>query len=123
MLIAEEGLGLGCRPDRVDGGLDAAVRAILEAEGHRQAGRHLPVGLRFGGPGPDSAPAEEVGDVLRGDRIEHFRRRRQTEIEHGAQERAGEPQALGDVVRTIQAGSMMSPFHPTVVRGFQSTRA
>ena len=100
---AQESLGLGCRQNGVDRGLHTAIRAVLEAKGHRKAGCHLPVGLRFGGPRANRAPTEEVGDVLRSDGIEQLRGRRQPEIKHGAQEGAGEPEAFSDVVRTIQA--------------------
>ena len=99
---AQESLGLGGGPDGVDGGLEVAIGAVLESEGHRKARGHLPVGLRFGGAGADGAPADEVGDVLRSDRVEHLGGRRQAEIEHVPQESAGEPQPLGDVVRAVQ---------------------
>jgi hypothetical protein len=63
---------------------------------------HLPVGLRLGGAGADGGPADQVGDVLRRDGIEQLGGRGQAEVEHVAQEGAGEPQAGGDVVRTVE---------------------
>ena len=98
MTDAEKSLGLRRRTDGVDGGLQAAVGAVLEAERHRQAGGHLPVGLRFGGARSDRAPADEVGDVLRRDGVEHLRRGGQAEIEHVAQEGAGKLEALRNVL-------------------------
>ncbi len=56
----------------VDGGLDAAVRAILKSDGHGKAAGHLAVGLRLGGAGADGGPANEVGKVLRSDGVERL---------------------------------------------------
>src|SRR5690606_2278761 len=99
---AEESLGLRGGLDGVDGDGESAVGAVFEAERHGQAGGHLPVGLRFGGAGADRRPADEVGDVLRRDRIEQLGGGGQAEIENLAQERAGEAQAAGDVVRAVE---------------------
>jgi hypothetical protein len=81
---------------------DGAVGAVLEAEGHREAGGHLPVGLGFGGAGADGTPADEVGDVLRRDGIEKLGGGGQAEVEHVAQEGAAEAEAGGDVVRAVE---------------------
>ena len=88
--------------DGVDRGGDGAVGAVLETERHREAGGHLAVGLRLGGARADGGPADEVGDVLRRDRIEQLGGGRQAEVEHVAQEGAREPQAGGDVVRAVE---------------------
>jgi hypothetical protein len=44
-----------------------------------KAARHLAVRLRFRRARADGRPGDEVGDVLRHDRVEKFRRRRQTQ--------------------------------------------
>ena len=99
---AEKSLGLGGGLDGVDGGGDGTIGAVFETERHRQTRGHLAVGLRFGGAGADGGPADEVGDVLRGDGIEELGGGGQTEIEDVAQERAGEPEAVGDVVGAVE---------------------
>ena len=50
----------------------AAVRAVLEADGERDAGRELAVELALGRPRADRAPGDEVGDVLRRDGVEQL---------------------------------------------------
>ncbi len=99
---AEEGLGLGGGLDGVDRGGDGAVGAVFETERHREAGGHLAVGLRFGGAGADGGPADEVGDVLWGDGVEKFGGGGQAEVEDVAEECAGEPEAVGDVVGAVE---------------------
>lgn len=99
---AEEGLGLGGGFDGVDGGGDGAIGAVFEAEGHGEAGGHLTVGLRFGGAGADGGPADEVGDVLRRDRIEELGGGGEAEVEDVAEEGAGEAEAGGDVVGAVE---------------------
>ena len=63
------------RADRVDGDLDVAVRAVLEADRHRKARGELPVDLALDGPGADRAPADEVRVVLAEGRVEELGRR------------------------------------------------
>ena len=100
----EKSLGLGGGLDGVDGGGDGTVGAVLETERHRQTRGHLAVGLRFGGAGADGGPADEVGNVLRGDGVEELGGGGQTEVEDVAEERAGEPEAVGDVVGAVEMG-------------------
>ena len=64
---------------RVDGGLAIAVRAVLESHRHRKPAGHLAVRLAFGRARADGRPTHQIGDVLRHDRIEDFRGRRQTQ--------------------------------------------
>ena len=99
---AEKGLRLRRGLDGVDRGLKGAVGAVLEAEGHREARGHLPVGLRLGRAGADGAPADEVGHVLRRDRIEEFRGGGEAEIEHIAQKSTSEAQTGGDIVGAVE---------------------
>mgnify|MGYP000258093380 CR=1 FL=1 len=51
--------------------------------------------LRLGGASADGAPADEVGDVLRRDRIEKLGGSGQTEVEDIAEEAATEAEAGG----------------------------
>ncbi len=89
--------GIGRRLDRTVGG-------VLEADRHRQAGGELSVHLAFRVARADRAPADQVADVLRGDRIEPFRGGGQTEVQHVGQHLAGEPHALADIELAVQVG-------------------
>ena len=50
----------------VDGDLDVALGAVLEADRHREPARHLAVRLALRRAGADGRPRDEVGEVLRG---------------------------------------------------------
>ena len=76
------------RQDGVDGDADVAVGAVLEADRRRQAGRHLAVGLRFGGARADRGPGDQVAQVLRRNRVERFGGGRQAQFAHVEQELA-----------------------------------
>ena len=91
-----------CGLDGVDGYLTGAIHAVLEADGHGQTGSHLPMGLRFGGSGPDSGPGYEIGYVLGSNRIQEFCGGRDAEINDVAEEIPGNAQAFVDVGRTIE---------------------
>ncbi len=56
----------------IDGDLQIAVGAVLEADREGEAAGHLAVGLRFGGAGADRPPTDQVGQIMRGDRVEHL---------------------------------------------------
>ena len=90
------------RADRVDGDLDAALGAVLEAHRHREPRRQLPVDLALGGAGADRAPGDEVGDELRGDRIEEFAGGRQPEIGQIQQQAPGDAKTFVDGERAVQ---------------------
>ena len=56
----------------IDGDLQTAFRPILESDRHGDPTGHFAMGLAFGGARTDGCPADEVGDVLRTDRIQQF---------------------------------------------------
>src|ERR1044071_9115306 len=60
------------RANGVNGDFDVAVRAVLEADRAGQPGRQLAVDLRFRRTSANSAPADEVGDVLRRNHVEEL---------------------------------------------------
>src|ERR1700712_3762011 len=82
--------------DGVDGDLDVAVRAVLEADRARQPGSQFTVYLGFGSTGPDRAPADQVGKILWADHIEEFGSRRQAQLVDITQQLARHPQAIVD---------------------------
>src|ERR1039457_7610524 len=70
-VYAEKGVGVAGGDHGVYGDLQVSVGAVLEPDREREAAGQFPMGLGFGGPGADRAPAEHVRQVLRGYRVEH----------------------------------------------------
>lgn len=64
--------------DGINGDLHGTRRAVLEADGAREARGELSVQLGLGGAGPDGAPRDGVGGVLRRDGIEELGAARHT---------------------------------------------
>ena len=62
------------------------------------------MGLAFGGAGTNGRPADQISDVLRNDRIQQFRGRRQAALSQLQQQRTGPAQAGVDVVAAIEMG-------------------
>ena len=67
----ENGAATGL-PNGIDGDAHIAVGTILESHRTRQAGSQFAMDLGFGGAGSDRTPGNQVGGVLRGDRVEEF---------------------------------------------------
>ncbi len=100
----EKGLFLAGGFDGVDGDGESAVGAVFEAEGHRETGGHLAVGLALGGAGANRGPADEVGNVLRGDGVEEFGGGGDPEGDDFAEEAARLTEAFGDVAGAVEVG-------------------
>ena len=75
---------------------------FLKPTGRRQSARHFAVRLRFGGARADRGPGDELGEVLRHDRIERLGARRQPELGDVQQQFARQQNALLDVKRVVQ---------------------
>ena len=101
---AQEAVGMGGGPHRVDRDLHPAVGAILEPHRHRQARRQLTVNLAFRGARADGAPAHEVGDELGGDRVEELAARGQPELSEIEEKPPAPPEANVDRIASIQIG-------------------
>ena len=97
-----EGVGAGSCLQRIDGGAEVAVGAVLEANRHGEAGGHLPVGLGFGGAGTDGRPGEELRQVLRADGVERLGRQRQLQLGQPAEQLAGAVQTQLHVKGAVQ---------------------
>ena len=87
----QESLLLSGGHDRVDRHIAIAGRGVLESHGHGQAASHLPVRLALHSARTNSRPAQAVGNILWGDRIEQLGGRGHAEIEYFAQKIAGNP--------------------------------
>ena len=90
------------RQHRVDRGGHAAVRAVLEADRHRQPRGELAMDLALGRARADRDPRRQVGDVLRNLDVEKLGGRRQPEIVDVEQQFAREAQPLVDVEALVQ---------------------
>src|SRR6185436_7306260 len=86
----------------VDRALEVAPGAVLEADRHGEAARHLAMGLALGGAGTDRGPRDEVREELRGDRIEELRAGRQPECADVEEQAAGEAEAGLHVMGAVE---------------------
>src|SRR5438093_7290856 len=93
----------------VDGDLDAAVGAVLEADGHREARGQLAVHLALGRARADGAPGDEVRGELGRDRIEELAARGQPELGEIEQEAARPPEPVVDGEAPVEAGVVDEP--------------
>ncbi len=58
--------------------------------------------LALGRARADGGPRDEIGEVLGDDRVEHFRRGRDTQIREAQEELASDPQSGADVVAPVE---------------------
>ena len=82
--------------------LQAAVGAVFVADGHRQTAGHLAMGGAFGGAGADGGQRDQIGNVLRRDRLEHFGGGGQIHFGHAQQNAAGDAEACADIEGVVQ---------------------
>ena len=52
--------------------METALGAVLKPNRHRNSAGHFSMGLAFGRTGSDGRPTDEIGDVLRTDRIQQL---------------------------------------------------
>ena len=57
-------MGVLGSPNRIHCNFEIAIGPVLEANGARKSRCHLAMQLAFGGTGSDSAPADQVREVL-----------------------------------------------------------
>lgn len=69
---AQEMVRMPDRADRIHSHVQAPVRPVLEPHGKAEPAGELPVDLALGGARADGADAEQVGEELRGDGVEHL---------------------------------------------------
>ena len=72
--------------------------------------------LRFRSSRPDGRPANQVGDVLRSDRVEQLGRSRQAQVQHDAEKRTGNAQTGGDVTHFVAGLGTTGTFIGTSAR-------
>ncbi len=95
--------------DGIDGHLDGAVGAVLEAHRAGETGGQLAVHLGFGGAGPDGAPAHQIRHVLRGDHVEELGGGRQPHVVEIQQQLATDAQAIVDLAAVVEVRVVDQP--------------
>ncbi len=95
--------------DRVDGDLDVAVGAVLEADRAREPRRELAVHLALGGARADRAPRDEIREVLRRDHVEILGAGRQIELVDLEKNAPREAQAVVDPVAVVEVRVVDQP--------------
>ena len=93
----------------VDGHIQAAIGAILEAHRAGQTGRHFPVGLAFGGTGANRVPGDQILNVLGGGWVQCFGGGRQAQLGHVQQQFAGDMQTILHLEGIIHVGVVDQP--------------
>ena len=106
------------RANGVSGDPHAAVSTVLEAHRHREARGELAVYLAFCRARTNRAPRDSVGEELREDGIEELAASRHLRLGKVHEQLARQAQPLVDSETPLRCGSLINPFHPTVVRGF-----
>ncbi len=87
---------------RIDRDGEAAVSTVLEADRRRQAGSHFTVSLGFGGARADGRPADQVLQILRGDRVQCFGRSWQAHFGQVQQQLTTDVQTVLNLERVVQ---------------------
>lgn len=97
----EEVVGVLDRADGVDGDVEGAVGAVLEADGEGETGCQLAVDLRFSSACADGAHGETVGQELRRDGVQHLAGDGHALVGEVDEELARGPQALVDLEAVV----------------------
>src|SRR6185312_6911712 len=108
----QEMVGVAGGLDGVDGDLRVAVGAVLEPDRDRQPGGQLAVHLALGGPRPDGAPADQVGDVLGRDGVQELAAGGQAHLGQVQQQAARDREPLVHLERAVQVRVVDEPLPP-----------
>ncbi|MPM53902.1 hypothetical protein SDC9_100672 [bioreactor metagenome] len=88
--------------DGVGGDANVAIGAVLEADGRGDARGQFAVHLAFGGARADSAPTDQIADVLGRDHVQEFAARRDAQAVDVDEQLACDAQAFVDAVAAVQ---------------------
>jgi hypothetical protein len=94
----------------INGNLEAAFGSIFEPDRHGHTAGHFPMGLAFGRACSDRGPADQVGDILRTDRIEQFRAARKTQLIDLEQDSPRQFHARCNITGSIEMGIVDESF-------------
>src|ERR1017187_3834836 len=90
------------RENGVDGDLHIAGGSILEPDRTREAADQLAVNLTLGGTRSDSAPGDEIHEILRRDDVEKFGAGGDAHLGEIEKKMAGHAQAVIDLVGLVE---------------------
>ena len=97
-------------PNRVNSHSQTSICAVLEAHGEGETGSELAVELRFCCASADGAEADQVGEELRADGIQHLGRDGHALVGEVAEEFAAYTQALVDLEGLVDVGIVDQAF-------------
>ena len=100
--VAEEGVRLQGGEDGVDGDLDVAGGGVFEYDRTGDAADELAMDLALCGARADGAPADQAGDVLRGDHVEELGAGGHAHLGEIEEEVARETEAVVDLVGAVE---------------------
>ena len=98
----EEGVAVAGSLDRVKRNLYGAVSAVLESDRAAQSRGELAVDLRLGGSCSDGAPADEVRNILRSNKIKILGCRGNAHLVHVKEQLARDAEAVIDVEGVVK---------------------
>lgn len=100
----QEVVGVLDRANGVNGDAEGAIGAVLEADGEGQARGKLAVQLALGRPGAHGTHAQQIGQELRRDCVQHLARDGHATLGQVDEELARYPEALVDLERVVNVG-------------------
>jgi len=96
----------------IDGDLQTAFRSVLESDRHGDPAGHFAMGLAFRGARTDGRPTDEVGDVLRADRIQELRSAGKAQLIDPEENRSRQFHPCRDVAGAVETRIVDEPFPP-----------
>src|ERR1051326_6413300 len=106
---SQESVRLSGRADSVNRDLYAAVRTVLEPDGHGHARRQFAVDLAFRCPRPYSSPTDEIRNELWRDRIEQLAAGGQALFGEVEKQAPCQPQPLVDLEAAVEVRIIDQP--------------
>lgn len=100
----QEAVGVSSGTNGINGNSEVAVGTVLEANGETETGGELTVQLRLGGAGANSTERDQIGQVLRGDGIQHLTGNGHAHAGKIRVELTRDTETLVDVVGLINVG-------------------
>ena len=98
----QETVGVGSSTNGINGNRQVSIRTVLVTDGETQTRGKLTVQLRLGSTGSDGTEGDEVGQVLRGDCVQHLTGNGHAGASKIGVELTGDTQTLVDVVGFVK---------------------
>ncbi len=88
--------------DGIYSSIKVATYCVLESNRHGEARGHLAMRLTFTSSRSDSGPADQIGNILRSDRIQELGRSRDLAGYYFMEELTGKGETSRDVIRSVE---------------------